>query len=382
MELLRRAVSELESCCEGIDPRELSELIDRQQAVLCRVVRDGVQHGDHLIEGKTPNGWVRDACRVSGSSAADRLCVGEHLEQMSRVAEAVRAGEIGYQSASVLCHFRDRLREDLCPNIDEEWWVGQAREMSIKNLRWLEEHTRFVVDPEGAARDLEEDYEQRYLYLSELGSMYRLDAMLDREAGLALKTALDSLTKPLGPTDARTPRQRRADALKEIVHQALDNGTLPKRNGARPHLSVHTTLDGLKAELGDGMPLTRETAQRLACDSVMHRVLKAESIVIDVGRAKRTAQPAQWRALRARHRTCAAPGCERPIGWTHAHHVEFWSRGGATNAQRMVPLCYFHHRLVHEGGWQVVLAGERVEFIPPDRPVMVTRRWGEGRWAA
>ena len=48
----------------------------------------------------------------------------------------------------------------------------------------------------------------------------------------------------------------------------------------------------------------------------------------------------------------------------------------------MIPLCYHHHRLVHEGGWQVVKAGERLEFIAPDRPVMVSRRWGENRWAA
>src|SRR5919201_823184 len=121
---------------------------------------------------------------------------------------------------------------------------------------------------------------------------------------------------------------------------------------------------------------------RLACDSVMHRVVKAESRVIDVGRAKRSAQPAQWRALKARHRTCAGPGCERPLGWTSAHHVEFWSEGGETNLGKLLPLCYYHHRLLHEGGWQVVLAGERVEFIPPDTPVMTRRRWGERRWAA
>ena len=48
----------------------------------------------------------------------------------------------------------------------------------------------------------------------------------------------------------------------------------------------------------------------------------------------------------------------------------------------LLPLCYHHHRLVHEGGWQVVLAGSRVDFIPPDRPVMIRRRWGERRWAA
>jgi len=67
---------------------------------------------------------------------------------------------------------------------------------------------------------------------------------------------------------------------------------------------------------------------------------------------------------------------------TSAHHVDFWEEGGQTDLRKMLPLCFYHHRLVHEGGWQVVLAGERVEFVPPERPVMTRRRWGERRWAA
>jgi hypothetical protein len=62
--------------------------------------------------------------------------------------------------------------------------------------------------------------------------------------------------------------------------------------------------------------------------------------------------------------------------------VDFWEHGGQTNHRKMLPLCFHHHRLVHEGGWQVVMAGERVEFFPPERPVLTRRRWGEHRWAA
>jgi 5-methylcytosine-specific restriction protein A len=67
---------------------------------------------------------------------------------------------------------------------------------------------------------------------------------------------------------------------------------------------------------------------------------------------------------------------------TSPHHIEFWARGGRTNLPNLIPLCYVHHRLVHEGGWQVIRAGDRLEFVPPDRPVMTRRRWGERRWAA
>jgi hypothetical protein len=121
--------------------------------------------------------------------------------------------------------------------------------------------------------------------------------------------------------------------------------------------------------------------QRLACDGTLHRVLKADSVVVDVGRATRAVSPAQWRALKARHRTCSFPGCDRPLNMTSPHHIEFWARGGRSDLRNLIPLCYVHHRLVHEGGWQVIRAGDRLEFVPPDRPVMVRRRWGE-RWAA
>ena len=130
------------------------------------------------------------------------------------------------------------------------------------------------------------------------------------------------------------------------------------------------------------MPISSKTVQRLACDGTLHRVIKADSVVVDVGRATRAVSPAQWRALKARHRNCAAPGCDRPINWTGPHHVEFWARGGKSNLSNLLPLCYFHHRQVHEGGWQVVRAGEGVKFIPPDRVIPKRVRGPGMRWAA
>jgi hypothetical protein len=245
------------------------------------------------------------------------------------------------------------------------------------------------VDPEGFNLAAEENFERRQLFISECAGMYRLDGWLDPEAGAALKTAIDALACPLGADDRRSPRQRRADALTELTHHALEAGTMPRRNRVRPHITLHTTVEGLKGELGaaaselePGMPISSKTVQRLACDGTLSRVLKADSVVVDVGRATRSISPAQWRALKARHRTCAFPGCDRPINWTNPHHIEFWARGGPNNLPNLLPLCHHHHRLVHEGGWQVVRAGEGFKFIPPDR-VVPRRVRGPGiRWAA
>jgi hypothetical protein len=360
---------------DEIDPKELSSVVDRLQLKFCRVVDRARARGEH--RAFSPNisavGWVADICSMSRTSAADRLCVGGQIESLPKVAEALRAGEIGYQPVAVICHLNEQLAEK-GDRVVEEDWVGYARTFDVRKLRDLAAITRHMVDPDGFERDANEDFEGRGLHISQTGSMFIIDGVLDPVGGAALKSAIDSLSKRHAPDDKRTPRQRRADALTEIVFHAMDDGKLPKRNGVRPHITVTTTLEGLKGELGvpashleHGMPISSVTVQRLACDGCLSRVLMADSQVIDVGRATRAISPSQKRALRARDKHCRFPGCDRPVSWTNPHHIEFWARGGPTNLPNLVSLCWFHHRCVHEGEWQVVRAGQEFRFIPPDR---------------
>ena len=373
-----------------VDPKELSSVVDRLQLKLCRVVDCARKRGDHqaFSPNISPVGWVSEICSMSRNSASDRLCVGAQIESLPKVAEALRAGEIGYQPVAVICHLNEQLVEK-GDKVVEEDWVEYARKFSVKELRDLAAITRHVVDPDGFVRDANEDFEGRGLHISQTGSMYIIEGVLGAEGGAALKTAIDSLSKRHAPDDDRTPRQRRADALTEIVFHAMDEGKLPKRNGVRPHITVTTTLEGLKGELGvpashleHGMPISSKTVERLACDGCLSRVLMADSQVIDVGRATRSISPSQRRALRARDKHCRFPGCDRPVSWTSPHHIEFWSRGGPTNLPNLLSLCWFHHRCVHEGEWQVVKAAQGFKFIPPETVVMRRLRGSPVRWAA
>ncbi len=389
-EKLAEAVAEVEQADDSdIDPKVLRSFIDRLEGKFSLVVRQVTERGDHLVDGHcSAVSWVMDVCKMSQSSASDRLCVGKQLESTPLVAQALSDGQIGYQSASVICHLIDKLGEKR-DELDDEGLIRYAAEHSVKGLSWATAHTRYALDPDGVEHDTEEDYEERFLHISEMKGMYHLTGVMDPEGGAALKSAIDALAKRLGQDDGRTPKQRRADALTELTYHALEAGTLPRRNRVRPHINVNTTLEGLKGELGaaaselqPGMPISSKTVQRLACDGTLSRILKADSVVVDVGRATRATSPAQSRALKARYRGCAAPGCDRPINWTSTHHIEFWARGGPNNLPNMLPLCYYHHRLQHEGGWQIVRAGQGYKFIPPDR-VIARRARGPGtRWAA
>ena len=379
MQSLEAAAAEFEASADldGVDVRRLSAVINRLEGVRCAAASRAAARGDHMLEGQSAVTWVSRQCQMSKNSASDRLCVGNQLEKLPRIAQALSSGEIGYQATSVICHLQERLGE-VGYTIDECEWVRMGREWRLKDLMREAAMTWHGVDPAGFEAEVEEAHERRQLFISECGDMYSLQGWLEPSAGEMVKQAIESLAHPLGSEERRSPKQRRADAL---VEMAL--------HGAHAQVSVHTSVEGLKGEVGaaasglaEGTPISSKTVQRLACDGVLHRVLKADSMVIDVGRAKRTAQPAQWRALRAKHQTCAWPECDRPIGWTQAHHLELWSQGGKTDMGKMIPLCHHHHRLVHEGGWQVVQTSQRLEFVPPEREVMVRRRWGEARRAA
>src|ERR1700737_524083 len=389
MVLDQLTIRQIEALDDGeVDPKELSSAADRLQLKLCRVVSHSKRNGDHLLTAMSPVGWVAETCALSRNSAADRLCVGEQIASLPKVAQALGTGQIGYQSVAVICHLREKLAEK-AEQLVEEDWVGWARQYSVHTLRDLARYARHVVDPDGFLKDENENFEQRHLHISQTGPMYIIEGVLDPVGGAALKTAIDSLSKRHAPDDDRTPRQRRADALAEIVFHARDEGRLPQRNGVRPHISVTTTLEGLKGELGaaasdleNGMPISSKTVERLACDGCLSRVLMADSMVIDVGHATRSISSSQRRALRVRDKHCRVPGCDRPVSWTNPHHVEFWSRGGPTNLSNLISLCHFHHRCVHEGGWQVIKAAGGFTFVPPERGVMRRLRGSPVRWAA
>jgi hypothetical protein len=297
------------------------------------------QRGDHLVAGSiTAASWIGRTCGMSISSAADRICVGEQLESLPKVAAALSAGEIGYQSASLLCHLRDWLG-DKRELFDEEEMLGYAREHSVFNLRKLCRTAMHVVDPDRFFNEAEADYTRRRLHISQMpDGMYAVDGILDPECGAAWKTALDPLAKRRGQEDDRSHSQRMHDAHAELVNHAMDQGTLPRRNGVRPHVTVTTTLEALRGEVGVppaelefGLPISSRTMQRIACDSTISRVLLADSMVIDVGRATRVISAQTRRALRVRDKGCRFPGCDRPVNWTSPHHIHFWGRGGPSN---------------------------------------------------
>ena len=73
---------------------------------------------------------------------------------------------------------------------------------------------------------------------------------------------------------------------------------------------------------------------------------------MNIGRKTRTVPTAIRRALIARDKSCAFPGCHH-TRFVDAHHIEHWSAGGETSLDNLMLLCSQHHKLVHEGGFRI-----------------------------
>ena len=265
LEKLESAVRafELEADDDFVDPKRLAVVIDRLQAKLCKVIDRARRRGDHQLARLTPTSWVARTCGLSRSAAADRLCVGKHLDSLPEVGDALAKGEIGYQSASAICHLREQLGDKWDPANEAET-VDYARNFSVENLRLLLRQARYAADPEGFEKDAEDDYERRWLEVSPLlDGMHAVEGVLDPVTGAAFRTALESLALWRGEGDTRNHGQRMADALGELLDHHLNQGRLPRKNGVRPHVTLTTTLENLKREVGSpaaelerGMPIS------------------------------------------------------------------------------------------------------------------------------
>jgi hypothetical protein len=95
-------------------------------------------------------------------------------------------------------------------------------------------------------------------------------------------------------------------------------------------------------------------------------LLGGDGQVLDLGKSRRLFTGPLRRALVIRDGGCAFPGCDRPPRWCDGHHMQAASLGGPTSVDNGVLLCGFHHRLIHQGEWEVRLGRDRLpEFIPP-----------------
>ena len=202
----------------------------------------------------------------------------------------------------------------------------------------------------------------------------------DKSDGTADSAESRDVSEPTSGHDPGVLHQRanaakrafnRADALVSLAQGYL-RGDRPQRSPIEvtltiPKSSLHSdTADPIEAgEMGESF-LSQDAARRLSCDAGVARVTEDEhGVPLSVGRKRRTIAGALRRALYKRDSTCTFPGCTHRI-FLEGHHIKHWADGGETSLNNTALLCTFHHRYVHEYGYDIELGpDQRPQFRDP-----------------
>ncbi len=209
-------------------------------------------------------------------------------------------------------------------------------------------------------------------FLSRETGKFLMSGEYDPITGARIDTVLASKERELwnaeDPKKRRTPQQRMADALAELILE-------PEKGKAKgTALMVIAEYDVINQELvnarlADGTPIPTAELIRLACDAdLLPGVFRAATQEMNLGRKRRTASDAQRAALVYRDEECI--GCGASANRSFAHHVRFWRNGGPTDMPNLVLVCNKCHHNIHDDGWEVHhdSAENRFKVEPPPDP--------------
>ncbi|MGH3827193.1 MAG: DUF222 domain-containing protein, partial [Pseudonocardiaceae bacterium] len=277
---------------------------------------------------------------------ARRTLSGEVLPPaLPNTASALAAGEIGPAQVRVITETMHAIPTSVSVtdrDTAEAELARYARSFDPTSLHKIGRHILAHLDPDGPPpRDQDPAPAAGELRLRERrDGRLGLDGFLEPEHSTVFRTLIDQFASPrpttAGIPDERTTDQRNADALLEVCGLARTAQDCPTTAGEPPHLTVTLDWDTLRTSLGVatldyGTPLSASDARRWACDAkIIPIVLGGASEPLDIGRAMRTVPLSLRRALVARDRGCAFPGCDRPPGLCQSHHARHWADGGNT----------------------------------------------------
>jgi hypothetical protein len=331
--------------------------------------------------------WLSWRIGLDLGTAREKVRVARALGTLSKIDDALGRGVLSYAKVRAVTRVATPENEERLLEIAVATTGAQLETVCRRFRRVLD-----VV--EGERMD-----ERRFVHDEVLPSgLVKITAVMQPdEAALVMKAIEVARVQQRSTSDSsaetspsRSPTLSAADALTRVAESFLAHGEAQGCGGDRHQIVLHVDQDPLApdgfvaATLEDGARLSAETFRRIACDAgVVPMVHGPDGATIDVGRRTRTIPSSLRRLLRARDGGCQFPGCSNHL-YVHAHHLQHWIHGGPTSAENLALLCSAHHRLVHEGGFQVSRVSGGLQFRDPRGRVLdrcpPPASGGEGTW--
>ena len=300
--------------------------------------------------------WVAARLDVSLDSARSLVRTMRRTASRSDLRDVLAAGEVSFDRVEAV----SRIPED----------VGLLWHLDVAGVR-REAARRIRITAADEAKSLEDSYLvlQPSLDESWWQGHFGLDGHIGSIVDKALSERADSL--PDMPDGTRGGSSwRKAMALADVCMG---------EDAPASQLTVFVDASQAAQTSGEsgvvleaGPRVGRDVLEAILCDSNVEVIARSgDGRYMNYGRKRRTATPAQKRALLDRYAgRCAADGCDSRYR-LEAHHLTSWAQGGQTDLDGMVLLCWFHHHVVvHRKGFTIYAHPEtgRIRFRQPVHP--------------
>lgn len=321
---------------------------------------------------------------VSANEARQKERRAEALGHAPSLADRLADGAVTAGHADALANATTRVDDEILAEFfeHEAALATDAARMTPEEFgRNCRDMIRHLERDAGVERAERQRRETRLSKKIDREGMYVLNARMHPELGHAVFNSIDAETAALAKAGGDRSVDRAAvgaEALGNLVtggHQAQRPAEaeirlhVDERTGSTGELHEHSVC-----EFDDGSPIPPASVIRLMCNgTIVPIILGTDGVAVDVGQARRLANRAQRRALRAMYRSCAFHGCEVAFNRCEIHHIHEWEHGGPTDLANLLPLCSRHHHVVHEGGWSLHLEPDRTLTIrQPDGELFAT----------
>ncbi|HVL04275.1 MAG TPA: DUF222 domain-containing protein [Acidimicrobiales bacterium] len=249
--------------CDGDSIQELHRCLARLEAATTRASAAFESGGEWQADGaRSASAWLARRCGLPSSTARRRMRLGRTLRHLPVAEAAWLAGELGEAQVAALARARTPATQEAMER-DEETLVGEAMRLRFESFIRVLGYWCQHADPDGVEDDAASGRAARRFHLSQsFEHMWWGDLVLDPISGAILAKALSRIEDELFEADwaeararlgdgattsdlARTPAQRRADALVEMARRA---GSAPA-DGRRPE-PLFTVMVGYETFAG------------------------------------------------------------------------------------------------------------------------------------
>lgn len=271
----------------------------------------------------------------------------------------------------------------------------------------MEGHLADQLDPDGG-HDPRRTKTGRVYCSPTIDGLIHLFVTLDPAQALTVCTELERVTDELYRQAVRDHNEApevpipdrselRAQALAEVCRRSAGRD-VTDRTPPRPEFIVVLKPDDLPgrsagtqhaddtaptsapsagtAESAGGVPVKPELLKDLCPDAVWRALWTDRTgVPLNLGRSKRTASAHQRTVLAVRDGGCVFPGCDRPVAWCDAHHVDEWDHHGQTDLPVLALLCRHHHGVTHRNGWTMTaLPDQTFTWTTPTGTILHSQR--------